>query len=106
MGLMPKRDYENYLSLFETMIHLVKAPDLLVYLESSIPNLVNKIHKRGREYEKTISIEYLSRLNERYEAWIASYNSGKLLKINVDDIDFVENKSDYNKVLEIIKKEI
>ena len=106
MGLMPKRDYENYLSLFETMIPLVKAPDLLVYLESSIPNLVNKIHKRGREYEKTISIEYLSRLNERYEAWIASYNSGKLLKINVDDIDFVENKSDYNKVLEIIKKEI
>ena len=106
MGLMPKRDYENYLSLFETMIHLVKAPDLLVYLESSIPNLVNKIHKRGREYEKTISIEYLSRLNERYEAWITNYNSGKLLKINVDDIDFVENKSDYNKVLEIIKKEI
>ena len=106
MGLMPKRDYENYLSLFETMIPLVKAPDLLVYLESSIPNLVNKIHKRGREYEKTISIEYLSRLNERYEAWIANYNSGKLLKINVDDIDFVEKKSDYNKVLEIIKKEI
>ncbi len=106
MGLMPKRDYENYLSLFETMIPLVKAPDLLVYLESSIPNLVNKIHKRGRDYEKTISIEYLSRLNERYEAWIANYNSGKLLKINVDDIDFVENKSDYNKVLEIIKKEI
>ena len=106
MGLMPKRDYENYLSLFDTMIPLVKAPDLLVYLESSIPNLVNKIHKRGREYEKTISIEYLSRLNERYEAWIANYNSGKLLKINVDDIDFVENKSDYNKVLEIIKKEI
>ena len=80
MGLMPKRDYENYLILFETMIHLVKAPDLLVYLESSIPNLVNKIHKRGREYEKTISIEYLSRLNERYEAWITNYNSGKLLK--------------------------
>ena len=106
MGLMPKRDYENYLSLFETMIHLVKAPDLLIYLESSIPNLVNKIHKRGREYEKTISIEYLSRLNERYEAWITNYNSGKLLKINVDDIDFVENKSDYKKVLDIIKKEI
>ena len=82
MGLMPKRDYENYLSLFETMLHLVKSPDLLVYLESSIPNLVNKIHKRGREYEKTISIEYLSRLNERYEAWITNYDSGKLLKIN------------------------
>jgi deoxyadenosine/deoxycytidine kinase len=103
---MPKRDYENYLSLFETMIHLVKAPDLLVYLESSIPNLVNKIHKRGREYEKTISIEYLSRLNERYEAWITNYDSGKLLKINVDNLDFIENKSDYNKILDTIKKEI
>ena len=103
---MPKRDYENYLSLFETMIHLVKAPDLLIYLESSIPNLVNKIHKRGREYEKTISIEYLSRLNERYEAWITNYDSGKLLKINVDNLDFIENKSDYNKILDTIKKEI
>ena len=103
---MPKRDYENYLSLFETMINLVKAPDLLVYLESSIPNLVNKIHKRGREYEKTISIEYLSRLNERYEAWITNYDSGKLLKINVDNLDFIENKSDYNKILDTIKKEI
>jgi deoxyadenosine/deoxycytidine kinase len=88
------------------MIHLVKAPDLLVYLESSIPNLVNKIHKRGREYEKTISIEYLSRLNERYEAWITNYDSGKLLKINVDNLDFIENKSDYNKILDTIKKEI
>ena len=106
MGLMPKRDYENYLSLFETMLHLVKAPDLLVYLESSIPNLENKIHKRGREYEKTISIEYLSRLNERYEAWITNYDSGKLLKINVDNLDFVEEISDYNKILDTIKKEI
>jgi deoxyadenosine/deoxycytidine kinase len=88
------------------MIHLVKAPDLLIYLESSIPNLVNKIHKRGREYEKTISIEYLSRLNERYEAWITNYDSGKLLKINVDNLDFIENKSDYNKILDTIKKEI
>jgi len=88
------------------MLHLVKAPDLLVYLESSIPNLVNKIHKRGREYEKTISIEYLSRLNERYEAWITNYDSGKLLKINVDNLDFIENKSDYNKILDTIKKEI
>ena len=97
MGLMTQRDYDNYLSLFDTMINLVKPPDLLVYLQSSIPNLVNKIHKRGRDYEKTISIEYLSRLNERYEAWITNYNSGKLLKINVDDLDFVEK--DITKVL-------
>jgi deoxyadenosine/deoxycytidine kinase len=106
MGLMTQRDYDNYLSLFDTMINLVKPPDLLVYLQSSIPNLVNKIHKRGRDYEKTISIEYLSRLNERYEAWITNYKSGKLLKINVDDLDFVENKADYETILELIKKEI
>ena len=106
MGLMTQRDYDNYLSLFDTMINLVKPPDLLVYLQSSIPNLVNKIHKRGRDYEKTISIEYLSRLNERYEAWITNYNSGKLLKINVDDLDFVENKTDYETILELIKKEL
>ena len=106
MGLMTKRDYDNYLSLFDTMTNLVKPPDLLVYLQSSIPNLVNKIHKRGRDYEKTISIEYLSRLNERYEAWITNYNHGKLLKINVDDLDFVENKTDYQTILELIKKEL
>ena len=106
MGLMTQRDYDNYLSLFDTMINLVKPPDLLVYLQSSIPNLVNKIHKRGRDYEKTISIEYLSRLNERYEAWITNYNSGKLLKINVDDLDFVENKADFETILELIKKEL
>ena len=106
MGLMPQRDYENYLSLFDTMLNLVNPPDLLVYLQSSIPNLVNKIHKRGREYEKTISIEYLSRLNERYEAWITNYDNGKLLKINVDDIDFVENESDYESILSMIKKEL
>ena len=106
MGLMTQRDYNNYLSLFDTMINLVKPPDLLVYLQSSIPNLVNKIHKRGRDYEKTISIEYLSRLNERYEAWITNYNSGKLLKINVDDLDFVENKADFETILELIKKEL
>ena len=106
MGLMTQRDYDNYLALFATMLNLVKPPDLLVYLQSSIPSLVNKIHKRGRDYEKTISIEYLSRLNERYEAWISNYNSGKLLKINVDDLDFVENKSDYETILELIKKEL
>ena len=106
MGLMTQRDYDNYLALFDTMLNLVKPPDLLVYLQSSIPGLVNKIHKRGRDYEKTISIEYLSRLNERYEAWISNYNSGKLLKINVDDLDFVENKSDYETILELIKKEL
>ncbi len=69
MGLMTNRDYENYRSLFDLMEETVKSPDLLIYLRSSIPNLVSQIHKRGREYENSISIEYLSRLNERYEAW-------------------------------------
>ena len=106
MGLMNKTDYNNYKNLFELIESLIKGPDLLIYLRSDIPNLVNKIHKRGREYEKTISIEYLSRLNERYEAWITNYDNGKLLKINVDDMDFVENKSDYESILSMIKKEL
>jgi 3-methyladenine DNA glycosylase AlkD len=91
MGLMTNRDFQNYTSLFELMESLVKAPDLLIYLRSSIPNLVGQIHKRGRDYENSISIEYLSRLNERYEAWIQTYNKGKLLIIDVDNIDFVNN---------------
>lgn len=106
MGLMTNRDFENYKSIFNLMESYVNAPHLLVYLRSGIPNLVDQIHKRGRDYEKTISIEYLSRLNERYEAWITNYDSGKLLKINVDDLDFVENKSDYKTILELIKKEL
>ena len=106
MGLMTNRDFENYKSLFELMEENVDAPDLLIYLRSSIPNLVSQIHKRGRDYENSISIDYLSRLNERYEAWITNYDSGKLLKINVDNLDFVENKSDYETILKLIKKEL
>ena len=106
MGLLTQRDFKNYISLFELMENMVSGPDLLIYLRSSIPNLVSQIHKRGRKYESTISIDYLSRLNERYEAWITNYDSGKLLKINVDDIDFVENKSDYETILKLIKQEL
>ena len=106
MGLMPQRDYENYLSLFDTMLNLVKPPDLLVYLQSSIPNLVNKIHKRGRDYEKTISIEYLSRLNERYEAWIDEYNKGELLIIEVDNINFSENENELNDIIKQIENRL
>ena len=88
------------------MLNLLKPAGPLVYLQSSIPNLVSKIHKRGREKEKAISIAYLSRLNESYEAWIANYKNGKLLKIEVEDIDFVENKFDYEQILSQIKKEL
>ena len=84
MGLMTNRDYENYKSLFDLMEGTVQSPDLLIYLRSSIPNLVSQIHKRGREYENSISIEYLSRLNERYEAWIHKYDKGELLVIDID----------------------
>jgi deoxyadenosine/deoxycytidine kinase len=84
----------------------MKAPDLLIYLRSSIPNLVNKIHKRGREYENSISIEYLSRLNERYEAWISTYDKGRLLIIDVDNLDFVDNKEDLGVIIEKVDAEL
>jgi len=106
MGLLTKRDYDNYFSLFELMEVSVKGPDLLIYLRSSIPNLVNKIHKRGRDYETSISIDYLSRLNERYEAWISQYNKGKLLIIDVDHLDFVENPNDLGRIIEKIDAEL
>jgi deoxyadenosine/deoxycytidine kinase len=88
------------------MESLVQAPDLLIYLRSSIPNLVGQIHKRGREYENTISIDYLSRLNERYEAWIQTYNKGKLLIIDVDNIDFVNNPEDLGAIITRIDGEL
>lgn len=106
MGLMSNRDFENYSSLFEMMENLVGAPDLLIYLRSSIPNLVGQIHKRGREYENTISIDYLSRLNERYEAWAQTYNKGKLLIIDVDTTDFVNNPEHLGNVINRIDAEI
>jgi len=102
MGLMTNRDFDNYKSIFNLMESFVKAPDLLVYLRSGIPNLVDQIHKRGRDYENSISIDYLSRLNERYEAWIETYDKGKLLIIDVDDLDFVKNKKDLQKITDKI----
>jgi hypothetical protein len=106
MGLMTNRDFENYKSLFELMESVTKAPDLLIYLRSSIPNLVGQIHKRGRDYENTISIDYLSRLNERYEAWIHDYDKGNLLIIDVDDIDFVNKPEDLGGIINKIDAEI
>ena len=103
---MNQRDFNNYQSLFDLMESMMKAPDLLIYLRSSIPNLVNKIHKRGREYENSISIEYLSRLNERYEAWISTYDKGRLLVIDVDNLDFVDNKEDLGVIIERVDAEL
>lgn len=106
MGLMTNRDFQNYKSLFNLMESFVQSPDLLVYLRSGIPNLVDQIHKRGRDYENSISIDYLSRLNERYEAWIETYDNGKLLIIDVDGLDFVKNKSHLEFIIEKINKEL
>lgn len=106
MGLMTNRDFTNYSSLFELMESLVQPPDLLIYLRSSIPNLVSQIHKRGRDYENTISIDYLSRLNERYEAWIHKYEKGQLLIIDVDNLDFVDNPEDLGEILNKIDAQI
>ena len=106
MGLLSNRDFNNYQSLFELMEGLVGAPDLLIYLRSSIPNLVKQIHKRGRDYENSISIDYLSRLNERYEAWIQTYDKGKLLIIDVDSINFVDEPEDLGEIINRIDAEL
>ncbi len=106
MGLMTNRDYKNYSSLFELMENLVTPPDLMIYLRSSIPNLVGQIHKRGRDYENSISIDYLSRLNERYEAWISTYTKGKLLIIDVDNLDFVDQQEDLGYIIDRIDAQI
>jgi len=106
MGLMTNRDFENYKSLFDLMESFVQGPDLLIYLRSSIANLVSQIHKRGRDYENSISIDYLSRLNERYEAWITGYDKGKLLIIDVDNLDFVDKPEDLGIILNKIDAEI
>lgn len=106
MGLMTNRDFENYRTLFNLMESLVAPPDLLIYLRSSIPNLVHQIHKRGREYENSISIDYLSRLNERYEAWIQNYDKGKLLIIDVDKLNFVDNQEDLGFAINKIDAEL
>ncbi len=106
MGLLSTRDYENYRSLFELMISLVKPPDLLIYLKASIPTLVYQINKRGREYEAGIRVDYLEGLNERYEEWVDNYKDGKKLIINVDELKFEDNPQDMKKVIELIEKEI
>ncbi len=106
MGLMTTRDFNNYLSLFTLMTKFVSPPDLLIYLRGSVPTLVNQIAKRGRDYENSIRIDYLKRLNERYEAWISTYEQGKLLIIDIDDINFAENPEDLGKIINKINAEI
>lgn len=105
MGLMSSRDYENYSDLFDLMMSLVGMPDLLIYLKSSLPNLIAQIQKRGREYEQTISIDYLSGLNERYENWIKDYK-GNLLVVDADNIKFGNRPEDFEQVTNMIDAQL
>ena len=109
MGLMTTRDYENYMSLFNTVLEFVLPPDLLIYLRASVPTLVKQIQKRGRPYEESIRLDYLRRLNERYEAWIDSYENqkkGKLIIIDVDENNFSEKAEDLGKVCNLVEREL
>lgn len=106
MGLMTSRDFESYFSLFKLMESFIQPPDLLIYLRASIPVLVDQISNRGREYEESIRLDYLKRLNERYEAWISTYEEGKLLIVDVDNTNFINNNEDLGKVISKIDAEI
>jgi deoxyadenosine/deoxycytidine kinase len=106
MNLMIKRDFTTYSNLFNLCNSLIQAPDLLIYLRASVPTLVNQIQKRGREYEAAIRLDYLTRLNERYEAWISTYTAGKLLIIDVDHNAFPEKPEDLGKIITKIDAEI
>ncbi len=106
MGLMSTRDFHNYRDLFQLMMSQVKAPDLMIYLKADISTLVSHIQSRGRDYEGSMSLEYLKRLNERYENWIKDYTDGNLLIINADDVDFKNNAEDLGKVVNMVQAEL
>ena len=106
MQLMATRDFENYASLFELMAQVLQAPDLLIYLKASTSTLVSQIQKRGREYEKTIRLDYLQHLNERYEDWISGYKLGKLLIVDVNKLKFAERPEDFGEIIEMINAEL
>ena len=106
MGLMPTRDFENYSDLFELMMSQVKPPDLLIYLKASIPTLVSHIQSGGRDYEGSMSLDYLKRLNERYDNWIKGYTTGRLLVINADEVDFKTNPEDLGKIVNQVRGEL
>jgi deoxyadenosine/deoxycytidine kinase len=106
MGLMSTRDFENYFTLFNLMSSLIQPPDLVIYLRASVPVLVNQIQKRGRKYENNIRLDYLNRLNERYEAWVEAYNLGKLLVVDVDQYNFIDKKEDLGTVIDKVNAQL
>lgn len=105
-GHMSERDYQSYLDIFRSMITFVKPPDLLIYLKANIPKLVQQIEKRGRDFEYSITLDYLRQLNKQYDSWIANYRDGKLLTIDVNDLDFVEDPDDFSFVVSKIDYEL
>lgn len=105
-GHISDRDYQSYLDIFHSMITFVKPPDLLIYLKADIPKLVRQIEKRGRDFEYSITLDYLRQLNRQYEAWISNYRDGKLLTIDVNHLDFVENVDDFSFVVSKVDYEL
>lgn len=106
MGLMSERDFKNYSNIFESIVSYINPPDLLIYLKASVPTLVDNIQLRGREYESGIRLDYLSKLNEKYEKWISSYKEGKLLILDKDKLDFANKPEDLSYVLERVDAEL
>ncbi len=106
MGLLSSRDFDNYIDLFQTMSSHISPPDLLIYLRANIQTLVSHIYERGREYEGNMSLDYLKKLNNRYEDWITNYDRGKLLIINVDEIDFMNNPEDMGFVIDSVSSQL
>ncbi|MGV3508904.1 MAG: deoxynucleoside kinase [Sphingobacteriaceae bacterium] len=105
MGLMTSRDYENYRAIFDNMTSFINPPDLLIYLKASVPTLVNNIQRRGREYEAGIRLDYLSKLNDKYQKWINGYKEGKLLILDKDKLDFANKSEDLGSIIEKIQRE-
>jgi len=106
MGLMSKRDFDNYFDFFQNLRQMVNPPDLLIYLKASVPTLVGQIQKRGREYEENIRLDYLKKLNEFYNKWIDGYKEGPLLVIDVDNNKFAENEEDFGGIITKIDAEL
>ncbi|RZL56920.1 MAG: deoxynucleoside kinase, partial [Pedobacter sp.] len=106
MGLMTSRDHENYQAIFDNITAYIKPPDLLIYLKASVPTLVDNIQRRGREYEAGIRLDYLQKLNEKYDKWIQRYDSGKLLILDKDKLDFATKPDDLSFVINRIEREI
>lgn len=106
MGLMNFRDYGCYMSLFNLINSLIEPPDLLIYLKASVPKLMDQILKRGRTYEGSIRLDYLSKLNDRYDYWTSNYTSGKIIVIDIDNVDFENNPEDLDRIIDKINAEL